>query len=119
MILLRFLLLASTLLGAVLVYMVWGVVPLWLFVALCVGLAGFAAATLLVFAGKPAGYWFGLALAVVVLLVSVPAPAHIQFIMTGRVWQSAVFVAGSVLQVLYIFLFIRHILQRRQLSRDL
>ncbi|MEM1943160.1 MAG: hypothetical protein QXO30_04515 [Candidatus Caldarchaeum sp.] len=115
----RFLLLASTLLGSVLVYTVLGVVPSWLFTALCVGLAGFAAATLMVFAGRPAGYWLGLALAVVVLLVSVPAPAHLQFVMAGRVWESALFVAGSVLQMLYIFLFIRHILRRRQLSRDL
>ncbi|MCS7137150.1 MAG: hypothetical protein NZ941_02140 [Candidatus Caldarchaeum sp.] len=117
MMVLRLLLLSSSLLGALLVSMVWGVVPPWLFSSLAIGLAGFAAATVLAFLGKAVGYWVGLGLAVVVLVVSGPAPAHTQFILRGMFLESAVFVAGSILQTLYIILFVRHILLRRRLSR--
>ncbi|MEM2024189.1 MAG: hypothetical protein QXG69_05320 [Candidatus Caldarchaeum sp.] len=116
---LRLLLLISCFLGFLLVYMAWSIVPPWLLGALLSGLAGFVAATALAYRGKAVGYWLGFILALVVLAVSIPAPAHIQFLLHGMFLQSTVFVAGNMLQILYIALFVKHILLKRRPSRDL
>nr|BAJ48242.1 conserved hypothetical protein [Candidatus Caldarchaeum subterraneum] len=117
--LLRNLLAATTVLGLVFVATAWRIVPSWLLTMLLIGLSGFVAATALAFLGKRAGYWLGMALAVTVLAISLPAPAHIFFLTSGRVLESGIFLVGNLLQIIYVAAFIRYILLRRRLSRGL
>ena len=95
----------------------WAVVPPWLLDSLLTGLVLYAAAAALAYRGVAAGYWLGLVLAFVTLAVSAPAPAHLMFIARGMVLESAVFILGSLAQILYIALFIKYTLLRRRLSR--
>lgn len=106
-------------LGVVFLSVALPVVPPWLAAALSAGFAGFIAATALAFMGKKIGYWIGLILAILVLAVALPAPAHLLFITSGRITESAIFIVGSVLQIIYITAFIQNILRRKRLSPQL
>lgn len=90
------------------------VVPQWLATILLMGFTGFVAATALAARGKRIGYWVGLVLAVLVLLVSFPDPDHQIFLRTGRIIESTILITGNILQIAYIVAFIRHTIRRKQ-----
>ncbi|MEM4494700.1 MAG: hypothetical protein QXE96_02740 [Candidatus Caldarchaeum sp.] len=115
--LLRILLAATSVLGVVFIATAWRIVPPWLLSMLLIGFTGFVAATVLAFLDRAEGYWLGMVLAVTVLAISLPAPAHIFFLTSGRALESGIFLVGNLLQIVYVAAFIRYILLRRRLSR--
>ncbi|MEM0441141.1 MAG: hypothetical protein QXF45_06145 [Candidatus Caldarchaeum sp.] len=114
---LKTLLVISLMIGGVFLFVALPVVPPWLAISLSIGFIGYLAAVVLVFSGKRIGYWIGLVLAITVLAVSLPAPAHLFFITSGRIVESTIFIAGNIIQIIYIAAFIQNILLRKRLSR--
>jgi len=114
---LKGLLVSSVLLGVVFIATAWSVVPPWLRLLLLTGLVGFAAATLLAFAGKKLGYWLGTVLAAAVLIV-LPARAHVSFITEGRLMETAIIIMGALLQTAYITFFFKNIILNGRKNRS-
>ncbi|MCX8201407.1 MAG: hypothetical protein N3H84_04820 [Candidatus Caldarchaeum sp.] len=112
------LLILSSLLGVVFMAVALPVVPPWLAAILLTGFGGFLVATFLALRGKKVGYWVGLVLAVLVLLVSFPDPDHQIFLRTGRILESTILIVGNILQVAYIAAFIQQTIRRKQTSAE-
>ena len=90
---------SSALLGALLILVADGQVPDWLLVSLIVGEVAYAATAFAVARGSRRAYVAVVALALLVLAVSLPQPEHYAFATSGQVGAFLLFAVGSVLQV--------------------
>jgi len=90
---------ASVALGVLFVYVASSVVPTWLLYSLALGEVAYASAALAVWRGYRNAYYAVLALAVLVLAVSLPQPEHYEFASNGQLGRFVIFAAGSLLQV--------------------
>jgi hypothetical protein len=90
---------ASAVLGLLFVYVASSAVPTWLLYSLALGEVAYALAALAVWRGYRLAYYAVMALAVLVLLVSLPQPEHYAFASNGEFGRFLIFAAGSVLQV--------------------
>ena len=89
---------ASALLGLLLLYEAAPLVPRWLLASLATGEAAYAICALGVARGVRGAYFAILALAFLVLAVSLPQPAHYAFATSGDIGAFAIFAIGSLLQ---------------------
>ncbi len=107
----------SLVLALILLYLTFGIVPAWLYASLTTGTVAYALAFAGVVKRVRASYVAAGFLAVLILAVSLPAPAHMQFITRGMIVQASIFIIGSVLQIIILSALVMHILQRRRLSQ--
>ncbi|MDA4122348.1 MAG: hypothetical protein OK456_04110 [Thaumarchaeota archaeon] len=89
----------SVALGGVLLLAAAPLVPTWLLGALALGEAAYGVCAVCVARGIRRAYYAVLALAVLVLLVSLPQPDHYAFATSGDLGAFLIFAAGSALQV--------------------
>lgn len=108
----------SAALGAVFLYVVYGSVPSFLFEFLFVGWALFVLDSALTFVRREASFYLGAVLAVLALGSSLPQSAHYEFIESGQVVPSVIFVAGSLAQVLILISFSYWALGKRKVTRQ-
>jgi hypothetical protein len=92
----------SVLLGPFLLVQVFGLVPGFLFDSLLLGWLAYLGVALAMLRGLRISYYLSALLALLVLLVSLPEPAHYAFISEGKLLAAATFVIGDVLQVVVI-----------------
>lgn len=95
---------ATVALGFVLLYETAGVVPGWLLASLFGGEFAYAAASLLVAKRYKWAYYVIFVLAIVVLAVSLPQPAHYAFAATGQVVPFLIFALGGAMQACLLVL---------------
>ena len=95
---------ASVLLGLLFLAAANGLVPSWLFAALVAGEVAYALAAAAVALGKGFAYYAVEALAVLVLVVSLPQPEHYAFASNGNLGRFLIFAIGSALQFAIIIL---------------
>lgn len=91
--------LATIFLGMLFLYVAIGTVPGLLLAMLFTGEFAYALAGLFVARGLRWAYYLVFVLAVVVLAVSLPQPAHYSFAANGQLLDFLIFGAGSVMQV--------------------
>jgi len=89
---------ASVLLGLLLLYAAAPLVPSWLLASLATGEIAYAACAIAVARGVRGAYYAVIALAVLVLAVSLPQPEHYAFASGGQTGPFLIFAAGSALQ---------------------
>ncbi|MGA2663753.1 MAG: hypothetical protein ABSF83_02245 [Nitrososphaerales archaeon] len=89
---------ASVALGAVFIYAAVPLVPAWLLAAIAVGEVAYALTAVALVRGDGRAYYAVVALAVLVLAVSLPQPGHYAFAANGRLGPFLIFTAGSALQ---------------------
>jgi hypothetical protein len=89
---------ASVVLGLLLLYAAEPLVPSWLLTSLAIGEFAYAGCAVCVARGSRGAYYVAFALAVLVLVVSLPRPEHYAFAAEGDVGAFLIFAAGSVLQ---------------------
>lgn len=108
----------SVVLGALLLYEAGPLVPSWLLASLAAGELAYAACAVMVALGKGRAYYAVLALAALVLAVSLPQPQHYAFA-TGGDWGAFLtFAVGSGLQV-FLLVAIPVYLVRKRRARGL
>ena len=90
---------ASVVLGLLFLLAASGLVPSWLLYSLVGGEVAYAATALAVARGYRGAYYVVIALALLVLLVSLPRPEHYAFATNGQLGDFAIFAAGSVFQL--------------------
>ena len=90
---------ASVALGLLFVYVASGLVPSWLLGSLVAGEIAYGATAVAVWRGYKRAYYVVVALALLVLAVSLPQPEHYSFATNGEIGQFLIFAAGSVLQI--------------------
>ncbi len=90
---------ATVALGLLFVYVASGLVPSWLLASLVVGEVAYCVAALAVWRGFRRAYYVVVALALLVLAVSLPQPEHYSFATNGEIGQFLIFASGSALQL--------------------
>lgn len=95
---------ASVVLGYLLLFAAAPIVPAWLFVSLTIGTSTYTVCAVAVALGWTQAYYGIIALAVLVLLVSLPQPDHYAFAAGGELGDFLIFAAGSILQVFLLVL---------------
>jgi len=95
---------ATVCLGFVLLYVANGVVPGWLLASLFFGVFLYGLAALAVIKRYPWAYYLVMALAVLVLAVSLPQPEHYAFATNGEALPFLVFALGGAMQVALLIL---------------
>ena len=98
------LIVGSVLLGVALLFEINSLVPWFVFDFIALGWALFVVDSVLTFVRPALSYYFGLVLAVLALSASLPQSAHWAFIEEGLLIPSAIFITGSVMQVLIVIL---------------
>ena len=93
---------ASVVLGGILLIAAAPLVPIWLLASLAAGEVAYLLAALYVARGTWRAYYVVMALAVLVLVVSLPQPGHYEFSTSGQVGAFLIFAAGSALQICLI-----------------
>ena len=109
------LIVASSVLGIALLIEINSAVPQEVFDFIAFGWALFVVDSLLTFVRPTISYYLGLILSVLGLSASLPQSAHWAFIENGQLIPSAIFVAGSIFQVLIIGLVALYTIKRRRL----
>jgi len=90
---------ASVALGVVFVYAASSLVPAWLLGAIAAGEVAYALTAVALARGHRWAYYAVVALAVLVLALSLPQPDHYAFAANGQLGPFLIFTAGSALQV--------------------
>ena len=108
------LILAAAILGVGLLWEIYPLLPSMVFDSIFVGWALFVVDGALTFARPRISYYLGLVLSVLGLSASLPQSAHWAFIENGQLIQSAIFLAGSTVEVLIIVLVVYVLVQSRQ-----
>ena len=85
-------------------YEIHSVVPSVVFEIVTVGWACFAVDSLLTFVKPTASFCAGLVLSVLGLSASLPQSTHWEFIEEGLVVPSAIFIAGSLMEIMIVIL---------------
>lgn len=93
------------------------VVPADVFDFVSVGWALFVVDSALTFLKPVASYYLGLVLALLALSASLPQSAHWAFIENGLLIPTAIFVVGSVMQVLIVVLVLYYAVSVRRTNR--
>lgn len=103
---------ASVALGLVLLLFARGLVPDWLFWSLTGGVVAYLVCAVIIATRRTRwAYYMAFILAVVTLAASLPQPEHYSFAEEGQVAAFAIFLLGSIVQVVLIgalvFFFVR------------
>jgi hypothetical protein len=101
---LRGLILFSTLLGVLFLFLAFGSIPAPVFDLIGVGWVFFVAASVMLFVRPRTAFAMAFVLAILALSVSLPEPAHYAFFTAGEFLQGTVFLLGSSAQALLIVL---------------
>lgn len=113
---LKYSMLASLILAAILLTVTLNIVPRWLYFSLTLGTLMYLITFIGVVKRVKASYYASGVLAVVTLAVSLPSPAHFRFIEEGLLLQSGIFILGSLTQVVILINLgvygVKHILRR-------
>ena len=114
------LIIASAILGVALLWEIRSMVPANVLEIVTVGWILFVVDSALTFLKPTPSYYFGLVLAVLALSSSLPQSAHWAFIENGVLVPSAIFIAGSAMQVLIIVLVVLFAVssRRQRMSRQ-
>ena len=78
--------------------------PYWLLAAIILGEVAYAAAAYAVSRGYRSAYYAVMALALVVLALSLPQPGHYSFASDGQLGAFLIFATGTALQILLLIL---------------
>jgi len=113
----QLLILASTVLGMALLYEISPLVPTFVFDFVAFGWALFVVDSILTFVRPVTAYYLGLVLAILGLGASLPQSTHWSFIQNGLLVPSAIFVTGSVMEVLIVVLVTVYALRVRRGTR--
>ena len=113
----RFLIYASTLLGAVLLVELYAVVPVWLLYSVLGGWIAYLITAVAIAKNLKIAYPLSLVLAILTLAVSLPQPEHQSLVEAGPSPASLTLIVGSVLQVAVILTVSSYLVLTRRISR--
>jgi len=111
------LVLFSTLLGAIFLVQVYGVLPPLAIDLVATGWVLFVVDSVLTFVAPNASYVLAFALAILALASSLPQSSHYSFLVNGDLIPAATFVIGTAAQILLIVVLLYHFImvgKRRQ-----
>jgi hypothetical protein len=103
----------SVVLGAVLLYQLYCLVPQWLFSSVLVGWLAYLAVAVLVAAWRRIAYPLAFVLSILTLATSLPRPEHFAFVKAGVSLASITFLTGSALQIALIILIPIYLLRKK------
>ena len=98
------LIIASTLLGIALLFEIHSVVPPFVYEIVSIGWICFAVDSFLTFVKPTTSFCVGLVLSLLGLSASLPQSTHWEFIQEGLIVPSAIFIAGSIMEVMIVML---------------
>jgi heme/copper-type cytochrome/quinol oxidase subunit 4 len=93
---------SSVVLGVLLLFQLWIVVPAWLFYSVLGGWCAYFATAIAVALRYRRAYPVAFILAIVTLMVSLPQPEHMEFVRSEVTLAAATFILGSFLQACVI-----------------
>ena len=103
----------SVVLGAVLLYQLYCLVPQWLFSSVLVGWLAYLVVAVLVAAGRKIAYPLAFVLSILTLATSLPRPEHFAFVKAGVSLASITFLLGSALQIALLILIPIYLLHKK------
>ena len=108
----------SVILGVVLLYQLYCLVPQWLFSSVLIGWLVYLLVAVLVAAGKRIGYPLAFVLSIFTLTTSLPRPEHFAFVEAGISLASTTFLLGSGFQIALLILIPIHFLRKKSNARQ-
>ena len=103
----------SVFFGVLLLLQLWSLVPRWLFYSVLIGWVAYFLTAVAIAFNHQRAYAVAFVLAILTLLVSLPQPAHYEFVRAGVNLAAMTFILGAILQVCIIVMIATYFLKCR------